>query len=502
MMREPSMSEPAPSPDRASSATVWLGRNWWALCVFFGALVVRVHWNLAAHPIGDFMYSDMNGYDSRANAILDAPFAVNEYSTFFPYGTTWFVATLKAVFGRENFVAIGIVYALVGSCTALCTYLIARRISRPAWVAPAVGVLAVCYYPSIAVTGYILSEGPSSLTLTLATLLLLRLVDSGRARDAWMLGVTVAIGAAIRPQILMSGALFGLYWLVVRRHMPKVTWPRLVQIAIPIVIVLGFSAGRLRYHTGRAGLISENGRINQVFGHCHNKGIYSTPDQDGHGRVRFAPPPLIQLERWGHRNPDSWVQLDPVFGADPSPVDVPGFHVDRLGCRKRKCYVDGGEIQYRGYIGDREIQGQLVRECIRRSGLLKQAKYGLTHIVLLWGYNSMWPDQANPKPRAVDKLWRWRVMTDMWKDWHNWYLMPAALLGLAFVFFPRRHLGQAIVALNLWALLVVAVLYIGGIRFRIPYDPIIIVLASQTYAVIYEQIQKRRGKQPAATPPT
>jgi hypothetical protein len=80
--------------------------------------------------------------------------------------------------------------------------------------------------------------------------------------------------------------------------------------------------------------------------------------------------------------------------------------------------------------------------------------------------------------------------------------MPAALLGLAFVFFPRRHLGQAIVALNLWALLVVAVLYIGGIRFRIPYDPIIIVLASQTYAVIYEQIQKRRGKQPAATPPT
>jgi hypothetical protein len=196
------------------------------------------------------------------------------------------------------------------------------------------------------------------------------------------------------------------------------------------------------------------------------------------------------------------MQLDPVFGADPTPADVPGFYVDRFGCRKRKCYVDGGEIQYRGYIGDREIQGEIVRECVRRTGLVGQAKYGLTHVALLWGYNSMWPDQANPKPRSVDTLWRWRVMTDMWKDWHNWYLMPAALLGLAFVFSPRRHLGQGIVALNLWGLLIVAVLYIGGIRFRIPYDPLIIVIASQTYTLVYERlrslVEKRRAGRPAA----
>ena len=468
----------------SKQARDWLGRNWWAVCIFVAALIVRVHWNLSAHPIGEFMYSDMNGYNNRTNHILDDPLEVREYAAFFPYGTTFVLAVIKTIFGRDNFTAVGVAYALFGACTVLCMYLICRRIPGPRWIAPAVGVLGVCYYPMISITGYILSEGPASLCMTLALLLLLRLVETGRARDAWLLGIVVAVGTTIRPQILMSGVLFGGYWLLFRRHMPKVTWRRLVQIGAPIVVVLAFSAGRLHYHTGRWGLVSENGRINQVFGHCHNKGIYSMPDGTGHGTVRFAPPPLIQLERWGHNHPDSWMQLDPIWAVDGSPPPgVPGFRVDSHGCRKRKCFVDGGEIQYRGYIGDREIQGKIARECVRRTGLAKQAKYGLTHIVLLWGYNSMWPDQANPKPRAKDKLWRWRVMTDMWKDWHNWFLMPAALLGLCFAFSPRRHLGQAIVALNLWALLVVAVLYIGGIRFRIPYDPIIIVLAAQTYAL-------------------
>ena len=36
----------------------------------FVAFLVRLHWNLVAHPIGEFMYSDMRGYNNRANALL------------------------------------------------------------------------------------------------------------------------------------------------------------------------------------------------------------------------------------------------------------------------------------------------------------------------------------------------------------------------------------------------------------------------------------------------
>lgn len=487
----------------ADNARAWLRENWWLICILLAALAIRLHWNLSAHPIGEFMYSDMNGYNGRANEILDDPFKKREYSAFFPYGTTFFLAAIKHLFGRDNFTAIGTAYALVGTGIVWCMYAITRRIAPAPWVAPAVGVLGIFYYPLISVTGYILSEGPSSLCMILGTLLLLRLVEHGKARDAWLLGCVVAIGATIRPQILMTGALFGLYWLLTRKHFPNVTWKRLLQVAVPIVVVLGFSAARLHYHTGRLGLVSENGRVNQVFGRCHNKGVYSMPDGKGHGTVRFAPPPLIQLEKWSSEHPDSWMQLDPVFGADPTPMDLQGFRVDGHGCKKRKCYVPGGELQYSGYIGDRVKQGEIVRECVRRSGVLKQLRYSLTHIALLWGYNGMWPDHANPKPRPKDTKQRWRVMTERWKDMHNWYLLPAALLGLAFAFFPGRFRGQAVVSLGLWSLLAVAALYIGGIRFRIPYDPIIIVLASQVYALlvgfVVERVRARRVAEAKST---
>ena len=58
-------------------AWVWAQR--WLLCVFIGALVVRLHWNLAVHPLGDYVYSDMNGYVQRAERLLrDFP-APHEY---------------------------------------------------------------------------------------------------------------------------------------------------------------------------------------------------------------------------------------------------------------------------------------------------------------------------------------------------------------------------------------------------------------------------------------
>jgi hypothetical protein len=467
-----------------NKAREWLGANWWLVCITAAALAVRLHWNLSAHPIGEFVYSDMHGYDGLSNQILDDPWGKDEFSAFFPYGTPFLLAAIKFVFGRGNFTAIGIVYALMGAGTVACTYQISRRISPGRWVAPLVGLVAVVYYPLISISGYLLSEGPAAFFMVLSTLLLLRLVDHGKARDAWTLGVIVAVGASIRPQILLSGALFFVYWLVTRRRFPRVTPRRLVQVALPIVVGLGFSAVRMHHHSQRLGLISENGRINQVLGRCHISGISAMPDGKGHREAHFVASPLRQLEKWQDKHPDSWMRLDPVFGTDPRRMDLPGFEIDGDGCEEQRCIVDGAKIQYAGYIGDRDIQREIVRECVRRSGLLTQLRFSLTNVALLWGYNSTWPDRGNPKPRALDEAWHWRVMSDRWKDWHNLYLMPAALLGLAFPLFPNRYPRQAVVAIGVWGLIAVTVAYIGGIRFRIPYDSLILVLAAQAYAVL------------------
>jgi hypothetical protein len=500
----------------AGRVVEWLAadrkRRWWVLVMFVAALIVRLNWNLSVHPLGEYIYSDMKGYWGRADAILDKPFSVREYDAFFPFGTTWLIAGIKAVFGRENYQAVAVIYAIFGASIVAAAYAIADRAMghRVAWVAPAVGLFLIFYYPLIAVGGYVLSELPFSFCLTLGVLMLMRLVDEGRPRDAWLLGLLLGVGTLIRPQMLLHVALIGLYWLFARpmradNPYAKLGWAHIGRIAVPLLLLVAMASIRFHVHTGRYGLVSENSSINLIFGRCHNKGIYSRRDGEGHGTIRFSPPPLIQLEAYSERNPDSWIKTRSVWGDHPGPVaDVPGFAVDEFGCTRRKCRQPGSEVEYRGYIGDRKIHRKIVKTCIERSGFTRQAYFTLTHWMLLWRYNLMWPDQANPRPRSTEAEEGWRHRQEVWGRFHRGMLMVPALLGLLFAFVPRRRPKEALVALNLWALLLIAGIWLGGIRFRVPYDPIIVLLAAFSYGVAWEwlvrkwqQRRERRAKSPS-----
>jgi hypothetical protein len=204
---------------------------------------------------------------------------------------------------------------------------------------------------------------------------------------------------------------------------------------------------RFFHHTGRFGLISENAALNLVFGRCHVTKVRSTPDDGGHGSVYFQPPAFLQLRQHNQRVPDAWLSLDPVRG---------------------------NQIEYPGYIGDRESQMKLTRDCIREAGWIKQAKYSFTHLVLLWHYNTPWPDHGRPE---------WREQAIWWNEWHRRWLAVPALLALFVLVRPRRALALGIVALNLVALLILAAVFFGAARHRIPYDPVIIILALESYAL-------------------
>ena len=108
----------------------WLHRNRWLLVAVIAAFAVRVHWNLVVHPLEDYVSSDMRGYVSRADQMLDRFGAKVEYHAFFPYGTHFLLALLKWVFGRDNFTAIGIAYALLGTIMVGYGYRIAERVSK------------------------------------------------------------------------------------------------------------------------------------------------------------------------------------------------------------------------------------------------------------------------------------------------------------------------------------------------------------------------------------
>ncbi|MEM6994026.1 MAG: hypothetical protein AAF721_26170 [Myxococcota bacterium] len=441
----------------------WLYENRWLFLLVFAALLVRLHWNLVVHPPGEYYYSDMRGYMRRAEGMFTSLTGKREYDAFYPYGTHVLLYTLMKVFGPGfdpalrgdeaaemaalNHEAIAKVYAVLGAAVVGFGYLLARRVSKLPFVAPAVGLVLVFYYPQISLGGYFLSEIPFSLCLVASTFFLVRLVDEGRYGDALWCGTFAALGFTIRPQILLSIALFGLLWIFWRRRMPALKFSRLLAAFVPLLLILAVSSWRMHYHTGRLGLISENGKFNQVFGRCHNNKIIAEPDGPGRRRTSFGPPPLIQLAKREQKMPHLWPGLDPAF-------DI--------------------EYTYRGYIGDSEILGEYIAKCVAKTGWKKQVEYSLVNALLLWRYNVMWPDSGKSK---------WRELAKTWGIIHANALAVPALIGLLAVFVAGRARGLAVIAVHLWAIVIIALAYIGGARFRSPYDPIIIVMAIEVYAI-------------------
>jgi hypothetical protein len=430
----------------------WFEDNAVLLVFVLAALAIRLHWNLEVHPPGDYIYSDMNGYIRRAEGIVhlwDRDGTVwhpSEYNGFYPYGPHVLLAGMMFVFGKDNYTAMAIVYAILGAGVVGYGYALARRVSRYRIVPYAVGALLCCYYPHISLGGYFLSEVPFALCLTASTFHLVRMIDDGLKRHAWACGIWVALGTTLRPQILLSVALIGLFWLVWRKQMPRARLGLWLQAMVPIVLVLAFSVARLHYHTGRYGLVSENGKFNQVFGRCHNKKITAVPDNRMRRRTSFGPPPLIQLAKRAQRAPGQWPQLDPALQL---------------------------EFEYRGYIGDEEKLGRFIAACVHKTGWVKQVEYSVVNVLLLWRFNVMWPDSGKTA---------WQPYSTKWGLFVANVLAVPALITLITVGW-RRFWKLGLLALHVWAVTLIAIFYLGGQRFRSVYDAIIILLAFEAYAI-------------------
>lgn len=455
------MTEPAPLRQRIVD---WVVAERWSICVFVAALAVRVHWNLVVHPLDDYLYSDMGGYASRADRLVADWKKPYEYHAFFPFGTHVLAAAFKAVFKTRAFVALGLLYAFFGALCVLLAMRIAMRVSRHRWMAPALGVLGIFYYPHFSYGGYLMSEMPFSAFMMLAVWRSVRLVDTGRIRDALGMGTSAGIAMMFRPQILAAVGVLGLFWLWRRKQLPKVTFSRLVIAGLPLAVCMGLSAAHFRYETGRTGLVSENGAFNMVFGRCHNSKIESLPDGKGRGKVHFRPPEFLQLnsllEKSHKEGREPPIQLDPVIG------DV---------------------LTYKGYIGDREIHNAYIRECMAKTSVWRQLSYAYTNAILLWRYNVPWPDSGRGQWRELSRRWT--------KVYEVVFALPSVLFLLTLLRRDTVRFGW--VAVHLLALLVVSAMYFGGTRHRTSYDPLLLWFAFEVYAFAFVRArawwQRRRA---------
>ncbi|APR84349.1 Hypothetical protein A7982_09698 [Minicystis rosea] len=430
------------------------------------ALIVRLVWNLAIHNPVDYAYSDMGGYIGRADEMITRPwlplkpgpaphFRFGEivdwvaprlfgpklpYLTLYPYGTHGYIGLVKAIFGKTNRVAIGSSLALLGALAVGFTYATAARFTPRRRVRWWVAFVMIFYYPWISLGGYALSEGPFILCISAVAFYGLRLADEGRYRDAWLLGIWLSLGTIVRPQVLVSVGFLGLLFLVRRRTFRHFKLGLGVAAALPLVLTMALSAWRIHWHMGTKvdadHLISTNGPLNRVFGRCHCAGL-NAHARDGKGF--FGPPAFGALLHYEKEHPKPLFRLDPIMGET---------------------------VTFNGHMWDAEPTNKLAQDCVKKTGPWRQVKYAVTHVVLLWGYNIIWPDMGG----------KWRYPMTAWCVAHSVLIMPPAIIALVLAF-RRRRARSMLLGLHILSLMVTSMLYFGDTRYRAPYDGILTILA-------------------------
>jgi hypothetical protein len=118
---------------------------------------------------------------------------------------------------------------------------------------------------------------------------------------------------------------------------------------------------------------------------------------------------------------------------------------------------------------------ELTRQCIEKSGHARQARYAMMHLIMLWGFNNAWPDSA-------DNTYRYVMLAAI--AIHNVVFLPPTIVMLIAAF-RRGFSRHALLVSQIAALLLIAMIYFGDVRYRVPYDGLMIVLGLDGWRRIY-----------------
>jgi hypothetical protein len=393
--------------------------------IFLFALAVRLLWvGLVESPF-DNIWSDMGGYVQRAlQAAYGKGDPAPQFVSLYPPGTHWILAAQMLVIGWKRHAAFLLFHCMWGALVAPCMMLLAERIVRPRWIAIAFGVLVAVWQPLLAFSGYFSSEQFDAALLAMSSWLLVRHVETGR--NAIALGVSTALAYLVRPPVLVTVAMLGVIAVVMTVRRPAGP-PRLrpwrLTLALSILAVT-VALGAVRYHsiTGHYGLISDNGAMARFFA-----------DTD-YGKVRssdqgyfFEPPAKVQA---GERR----------------------------------------ELLVTGYVGQPAALELARAKEVQHMTKVARIRRFAWNVSLLFVGNDLWPENAHLGAR-----WR-RVFNDVAKNTMLAVVCPLALLGALSCAWRRRPALVVAVAQVLTAL-VVAGLYFGECRYRVPWDGFFLLLA-------------------------
>jgi hypothetical protein len=390
------------------------------------ALLIRLVFGLWWHPPGNYLYSDMANYWNRSQQIWFRKRDV--WDAFIPLGYPFFLGTLTKIFGR-HLVLVAISQALLGSLTVWLTIRIGELLHLSYRTLVGVGITLAGYPPLIYVGGLVLTETLFSCLLCLSLWRLLIAIQQPTSRQLFLAGTSLSVACVVRSNLLLIFPFLLIFsWSVVANnsHLGRAWVLRIIAYALPLLVLVSLLN---TIASGRIAGLSTNGGANFFLAHAPVRAIvHETPGN----RQHLAPAPNSIRYRKELR------------------VPVP-------------FYFNG--YYYRA--GFRLLANHPTRLLVAFENL----REGLG-----FGKQSFWPDWP-AYPRLVS--WSFRAAAVLVVFPGLWWL-----LSLAFQRpweHPERH-GWWLLSLTVGSCLLTLYGLLGDPRIRLPFDPLLVLAASQTWA--------------------
>lgn len=415
-------SQPQPRPETAAPprlqrAAAWAEREarapWLAIGVFLLAAGIRLWFNLVVHPPGDFIESDMWVYDLRAKNLLAG--TLGPWDSFTPRGYPALLAAVYALEG-EPYRNVAILQAFFGAGIAVLAFGIGRRLFGSNLLSATAALLVSAHLPLVLYGGFLLSEIPFAFFLLLSLYLFFRAEASG----AWLswLGGCLSFSAAvlIRPNLLPALPLVGI-WVMWRMGLPGLR--RALALALVVGAFAGFVSRQNAKLVGESAGLATNGGLNFYLAFREVRGVAY---EEGGFVHQIVPIPNLIRYREVERVPE------PFY-------------------RESYFYREG------------------LRQLREKPSLLAKTFGHLVEGAGL-GRQDFWPG--------------WEGRGALLRAYGPVFFLVVILPALVFFFLRLRRETRApllLVAAYLTSALLTLGLFLGDPRMRVPFDPLLILLA-------------------------
>ncbi len=403
--------------------------------VVFGALLVRVAFVLALHPLSEYLHSDMWVYDLRAKHFVSGE--LGPWDSFTPAGYPLFIASFYRI-AAHPFTAIAVTQAILGALTVFLTYRLALTLRQPRALALFAATVIAFHVPAILYTGLLLSETLFSFLLVLASWLLVRSTSVPSWRSALVGGLALGLASVVRPNLLLVYPFVPVCLFIGLARVPRTTLVYSALVLVTALVPVGLHSAHNSRLVDRWVPTSTNGGLNFYLNFSDVRTV-EFPE----GRLTHRITPVPNLIRY----------------TEVERVDRP-FYEDR-------------HFYGRGIDLLREEPSRALR------GL-----WSLKEFVGV-GHQDYWPGWRpwSRLLRVGGRIFSYAVVLPALfaLGWLGWRRFRATAVNPASATTPGHGEGWVWIGALIAANLLTGMVFLGDPRLRVPYDPLYAIAAGFGY---------------------